>query len=228
MADFYASFAADHVALPRAKSRSDLQHGRLRMFQSTFRNPAAAGAGIADRVIWGTLPVGARLMTHLAQVIYNAGTSSCTINLGDNILPARHMAATSITSLGVTVPSVATHVKVCVTDITTGSPVLTNVLGIGCFTPGDLVVGTGIPLGSYVVDVDAQKRTVTISANATATTSSLATTVTGGAFRTSRASANPGNNFTDAYDDCTLISVVAGAIIAVNQVITVRMPYVMD
>lgn len=228
MADIYASAAAAAVARPKEKVRADLAHGNIRLFHSVYVAPPAASPAIADRIIWGTLPIGARLLGHLGEVQFNAGTASCTINLGDNILPARHAVATAVTSAGSFIPQVADTVKACVVNITTGSNMLTAVRGMGCFTVGDLVVGAGIPLGSRVVAVDTINRMVQISAVATATTADLATTVTGASFVTTRASANDGNGYTDAFDDCTLISVVAGAIIAVNQVLSLKMPYVMD
>jgi hypothetical protein len=134
--------------------------GRIRVFRATYTAPAAGMPGIGDKIVWGKLPVKARPLGYLGRLEFAVGTASCTINLGDNVSAARHLAATSIAAAGSAIPTAA-------------------------------------------------------SAN-------------GADFETSDDSNSLGNNFGSATDDCTLISTVAGAQVAANQVITLTMPYVTD
>lgn len=233
MANFAASLATFLAATPMQKASTPQLRGRVRVFESTYMAPASGTApAIADKIIWGTLPLGAVLLPHFGQVAWNTGTASCTANLGDSCVAARHLAATAITTTGVAVPSVATLIKTAVGDITTGEFVVKNVISLGAFSIGDLIAGTGIPAASYVTAVDIARKTVTFSnlalTAATATTASLAITATGHNFRASDNSANASNSYVSSYDDATLISVIAGAQVANNQIIRVTMPYVMD
>jgi len=56
-------------------------------------------------------------------------------------------------------------------NITNGSPLLTNIQDIIGIAPNQYITGTGIPAGTYVLSISGT--TVTMSANATATTPSL-------------------------------------------------------
>ncbi len=209
--------------------RANRLGGRVRIFHSIFRAPSSGTApAIADKIIWGKLPVGARILGNLGRVDFNAGTASCTINLGDNTLATRHLAATAINAAGTATPSAAIFSSTCVADVTLGSTVLTNVKGLGACTPGDLVTGTGIPTAAYVISVDKTAKTVTISAAATATNSAVTVTAVGSPYETSDDSANVSNAYTSTFDDCTLISTVAGAQVANNQVIALMLPYTLD
>jgi len=91
---------------PATRVKANQWGGRLRIFESTYTVPAAAGPGIGDKIIWGKLPVKARIIGHLCNLGYAAGAASSTLNLGDNTSAARHMAATSVAAAGNTVPSV--------------------------------------------------------------------------------------------------------------------------
>ena len=71
-------------------------------------------------------------------------------------------------------------------------------------------------------------KTSRISSNATATTASLAITTTGAGYEATDDSNSIGNVFGSATDDATLISVVAGAQVANNQVIVLKGAYVQD
>ena len=145
MANFSAAQAINQAS-PLIKSRVDQSHGRIRLFESLYAAPASGTApAIADKIIWGTLPLGAVLLTHLAQMAWNTGTASCTLNLGDSCVAAKHLAATAITTTGTATPSVATLIKTCVADVESGSFILSNIKGMGALTVGDLVTGTGIP-----------------------------------------------------------------------------------
>lgn len=144
---------------PATRVKANKMGGRIRLFEATYTVPAA-GLAIADKIVWGKLPVRARVLGHMGYVSFSAGTVASTLNLGDNASAARHMAATAINAAGTAVPS--------------------------------------------------------------------AQSASGASFETSDDSANAGNGFVSATDDCTLISTVAGAGMPAGQVVTVRIPYVCD
>jgi hypothetical protein len=144
---------------PATRLKANKQGGRIRIFEATYTVPVG-GIAVADKIVWGKLPVKARTLGHLARLRWSAGAASQTLNLGDNASAARHLAATSVTTAGTATPDAAE--------------------------------------------------------------------VHGASFETSDDSANYGNGFVSATDDCTLISTVAGATLTAGQVITLRMPYVCD
>lgn len=204
-------------------------NGRIRTFHSLYRAPASgANPAIGDKIIWGKLPVGARILGHLSRLDFNAGTASCTLNLGDNTLAARHLAATAINAAGNATPNAAVFSSTCVADTTINSNVLTNVKGLGACGIGDVLSGTGIATGAYVTTVDKVAKTVTMSAAATATNAAQTITAVGTPYETSDDTANITNGYSSTYDDSTLISTVAGAQIANNQVISLHIAYVLD
>jgi hypothetical protein len=227
-----ANFTADQqfvIDTPGVRSKANRLAGRVRYMNSLFRAPPSGTApAIGDKIIWGRLPTGARILGHLSRLDFNAGTASCTINLGDQFVPARHLTATSIASASTAVPSAAVFTTSAVADTTINSNLLTNVKSLGAFTVGDLAVGTGIPTGAYVTAVDKQARTVTLSAAATATGAAVAVTVTGAPYETQDDTSNAANAYASTTDDCTLISVVAGAQVANNQMISLHIAYVCD
>ena len=232
MANFSATQAINQAS-PLIKSRVDQSHGRIRFFESLYAAPASGAApAIADKIIWGTLPIGAVLLTHLAQMAWNTGTASCTLNLGDSCVAAKHLAATAITTTGTATPSVATLIKTCVADVESGSFILSNIKGMGALTVGDLVTGIGIPAASYISGINLANRTATFTnlagTSASATNAAVPVTSTGHPYRCSDNSANAANGYVSTTDDCTLIGTVAGAQIANNQQIRLIMPYVMD
>lgn len=221
MANFNAIALTAFAASPGYKMKGAGWHGKLRVQEFVFRAPTSGTVpAIADKIIWGKLPVRAKLFGYLSQLQWNAGTASCTVNLGDNIVAARHLAATAVTSAGTATPNVAALTKTCTCDTVSGSPYLTFLNSRGAIQAGDLLSGTGVPTGAYALAVNGDQ--VTMSANATAsTTPGTGTTITavGAAFETSNDSANEANSWTSTQDDCTLISTVAGAQIANNQVL---------
>jgi hypothetical protein len=233
-----ANFTADLQALldgpiygqPLAtRMKANRIGGRMRVFESVFHAPSSGTApAIGDKIIWGKLPVRARLLGHLGRLDFNAGTASCTINVGDQFLATRHLAATAINAAGSAVPNGAIFSNTATVDTTTGSNVLTNVKGIGAFTIGDLVTGTGIATASYVTGIDYLAKTVSLGLPCTATNASQTATVVGSGFETTDDTSNAANGYASATDDCTLISVVAGAQVANNQIIKLQMPYVLD
>lgn len=204
-------------------------NGRLRWFESMFVAPSSGTApAIADKIIWGKLPQKSRILGHLSKLYWNTGTAACTINLGDSLLATRHVAATAINATGNVVVENQALINTAIGDVTINSNVIQNVKAIGAFIPGCIVTGTGIPAGTTVTAIDYNSRTVTLSLVATATNAAVTLTVTGGGFETFDDSSNAANGFGSTTDDCTLVSVVAGAQIANNQVIALKMAYVQD
>lgn len=234
MPDFFAdiqagingpSFGQPYVNRARANKLG----GRIRFAEFLFKAPTSGAApAIADRIIWGKLPTNSKFIGNLSLLQWSTGTASCTLNLGDSIVPARHLAATAITTAGSASPLASNFSNVGVGDITIDSNVIANVRSPGSFQPGFLIAGTGIPTGAVILSVDRQARTVTISAPATATTANLAITTTGGSYETTLDLNSRANNFGGTLDDCTLMSVVAGAQIANNQVIVLKAAYTHD
>lgn len=204
-------------------------NGRLRLFESMFVAPSSGTApAIADKIIWGRLPQKARILGHLTKLYWNTGGAGCTLNLGDSLLATRHVIATAINATGSVICDNASLINTAVGDVTINSAVIQNVKAIGAFVIGCIVTGTGIPAGTTVVGIDYSSKTVTLSAVATATNATVTLTVTGADFETSDDSSNEANSYGSTTDDCTLQSVVAGAQIANNQVITLKVVYVQD
>lgn len=153
MANFQADLAANLAATPQIRNKANKQGGRIRWFESTYTAPASGTPQVGDTIEFGSLPLGARVVAPLSSLNYSAGTASSTLAIGDQVTPARHLAATAINAAGNTA--------------------LTN------------------------------------PANGAAS------------FETSDNSNTSSNN-------CKLLGTVAGAAVAANQVITLRVAYVQD
>jgi hypothetical protein len=232
MPDFNSVQLQNLVTQPAVRNKANQDGGRIRFKEFVYVAPASGTApAIADRIIWGKLPPRSRVLGYLSRLTWTTGTASCTLNLGDNLVAARHLAATAITTAGSATPAAADQVVTAVGDITIGSTSIANFRAAGAAQVGSLITGTGIPTGTRITGVTGPIGgvcVVTISAAATATTASLAITVTGSAFETSDETGNPANAFVSTFDDTTLISTVAGAQIANNQVLTLKVAYVQD
>lgn len=203
--------------------------GRVRFFSSVYRAPASGTApAIADKIIWGKLPTKFRVLPYLSLLTYNTGTAACTLNVGDQFLATRYLAATAINAAGQTILTGSIATQTAVADVTINSLTLTNVKGMGAFTPGGIVTGTGIPTATFVVSMDYLARTVTLSAVATATNAAVTITAYGAPYETQDDTSNAGNAYASTTDDCTLVSVVAGAQIANNQMLSLLVAGVMD
>lgn len=126
MANFNATLKAGTTNPPPNKVKTNVLHGRLRYFESTYTAPATGMPAIADTISWGDIPVGARIVGHLSQLNFSAGTASSTLNLGDAASVARHLAATSIAAAGVAIPQAATVNGVPGFEVTDGSVLATN------------------------------------------------------------------------------------------------------
>lgn len=98
MATVNASVSAARAALPQQLVKPNLQGADVQILVSTITVPVG-GVAIGDKISWGLLPFGARLMPG-TRLYFAAGTASSTINLGDPAAPARYMAATSVATAG--------------------------------------------------------------------------------------------------------------------------------
>lgn len=98
MATVLGSLAAARAALPQQNVKMNLQNGDLQCFVSTYTVPAG-GQAIGDIISWGYLPFGARVMPG-SKVFFAVGAASSTITLGDPVVPARYLAATSVATAG--------------------------------------------------------------------------------------------------------------------------------
>ena len=98
MATVNASVAAARAALPQQLVKPNLQGADIQVLVSTYTVPAG-GVAIDDKISWGLLPFGARLMPG-TKLYFGAGAASSTINLGDPVSAARYLAATSVASAG--------------------------------------------------------------------------------------------------------------------------------
>ena len=79
--------------------------GRMRIFEATYTAPATGMPAVGDKIVFGKLPTKARLIGHLSQLNFSAGTAASTLAIGDNVSAARHLAATAITAAGTAVPN---------------------------------------------------------------------------------------------------------------------------
>jgi hypothetical protein len=211
------------------RAKANRLNGRVRYFEAIYvAPPSGAAPAIGDKIVFGKLPAKARILGHLSKLYFNAGTAASTLALGDNIVPARHLAATAINAAGSAVPEASANVNSAVADVTINSNVIANVKSLGSFGLGDLVTGTGIPAGTIVTGIDYAGKTVTLSAAATATNATVAITVTGSSYETQDDSNNAANGYASTTDDCTIVGTVAGAQVANNQVLTLKIAYVQD
>jgi hypothetical protein len=209
--------------------RANKLGGRVRYAEFTYVAPASGTApAIGDKIVWGKLPLGARLVGHLSKLYWDTGTASCTLNLGDNIVPARHLAATAITTTGNAVPEVSALANSGTGNTTINSNQVTGLVSMGSFQIGFKITGTGIPAGTTILGVDSTGKSLTMSAVATATGSTVALSTAGGGYLATDDSNTVSNGFASTTDDATLVSTVAGAQIANNQVLVLKVAFVQD
>lgn len=213
------------------KLKSNRLNARIRYAEFSYVAPQAGTPQIGDQIFFGKLPVKSRIVGFLSQLRWTAGAASSTLAIGDSAVPARHLAATAITTAGTATPDAAAISPTAVATTTTGSNLLTNITGLGAFQIGDIVTGTGIATGSYVTAI----QQATLQANSTVTLSqactasaSVTVTSTGSSYEITEESNNLGNNFGSTTDDCTLIGTVAGAALAAGQAILLRVAYTQD
>lgn len=105
MATFYST---EQTTLnpPASRVKANKLGGRLRLFEASYIVPAG-GIAIADKIVWGKLPVRARVLGYLSRLRWSAGAASSTLNVGDNVSAARHLAATAVTTAGSATPDAA-------------------------------------------------------------------------------------------------------------------------
>src|SRR5437016_3894289 len=149
------------------KLKANKFNGRIRIFEATYVAPSSGTApAIADVIIWGKLPVKARILGHMSKLYWNTGTASCTLNLGDSLVAARHLAATAINATGSAIPEAAALIQTTVADVTISTNTLTNVKSIGGYQLGAIITGTGLAAGTVVTGIDYNSKTVTFGPTA--------------------------------------------------------------
>lgn len=118
-----ASVAANRAAIPQVLTRGNQHGGEVRVFNSTYVNPATGGPVIGEHIVWGHLPRGARVLR--AVLTCSTGTAGSTINLGDPADTTRYSAAVPVAAAGTT----------------TMDPVATMAAGAAGFEVGVINVG---------------------------------------------------------------------------------------
>lgn len=105
--NFFSDVVTNLNAAPPVRVKVNRLHGRIRFALGLWAANATAPQ-IADILYFVRLPKGVRILGHLSQLSFNAGTAASTMNLGDNASAARHLAATAINAAGVAVPDAVT------------------------------------------------------------------------------------------------------------------------
>lgn len=213
---------------PATRVRTTKLGGRLRLLESTIISPAATLL-VGDKIVWGKLPLKSVLVGHLSKLIWTAGAASSTLTLGDNVVNARHLAATSITAAGSAVPTASEQVNTGTLTTVAGSNVAVVASSPGSYRVGNLLSGTGINAGTFITGISGSGigALLTLSQNATASGTNTITS-TGDGYEVSDDSNSVANGYGSATDDASLISVVAGAAAPANQVITLKAVYIQD
>lgn len=105
--NFFSTEVTNLNATPPVRVKVNRLHGRIRFAMGLWAANATAPQ-IADILYFVRLPVGVRILGYLSRLSFNAGTAASTMNLGDNVTPARHLAATAINAAGNATPAVVT------------------------------------------------------------------------------------------------------------------------
>lgn len=103
MTTFYSTEVTSLNSTPVVKVKVNRMAARLRYFMGSYTAPAT-NPQIADTIALVRLPKGCRIIGHLCQLNWSAGTASETLNLGDAVTAARHLAATAANAAGVATP----------------------------------------------------------------------------------------------------------------------------
>lgn len=156
--NFFSTEVTNLNATPPVRVKVNRLHGRIRFAMGLWAANAVAPQ-IADILYFVRLPVGVRILGYLSRLSFNAGTAASTMNLGDNVTPARHLAATAINAAGNATPSVVTDsLGVAPNETTdaskdgTGVPSATNDCDIRGTVAGAVVAVTQ-NIGLYVAYV---------------------------------------------------------------------------
>lgn len=129
MTAFYSVDITNLNLTPVVKVKVNRMQARIRYFLGIYTAPAT-NPQIADTIAFVRLPKGARVLGHLCQLNFAAGTAACTSNLGDAASAARHLAATAINAAGTAIPQAASAngASFETTDdtLSSGDPTATN------------------------------------------------------------------------------------------------------
>lgn len=142
MTAFYSGEVTQLNATPPTKVKVNKLQARIRYALGLYTAPAT-NPQIADTIALVRIPKGARVLGHLCQLNWSAGTAAETLNLGDAVTAARHLAATAATAAGVAIPQAASASGASfeTSDDTTsaGDPTATNNCDIRSTVAGAVV-----------------------------------------------------------------------------------------
>jgi hypothetical protein len=90
---------------PATRIKANRVNGRIRIHTHTYT--ALGTEVVGSKIVFGKLPIKSRPIGYLGRMEWSAGAASSTLNLGDSVSAARHLAATAVTSAGSAVPLLA-------------------------------------------------------------------------------------------------------------------------
>lgn len=126
---FYSAEVTNLNATPPVRVKVNKLQSRIRYALGIYTAPAV-NPQIADTIAFVRLPKGCRVIGHLAQLNWSAGTAACTLNLGDAASAARHLAATAITAAATATPQAASangaSFETTDESLSSGDPTATN------------------------------------------------------------------------------------------------------
>lgn len=103
MANFNATVKAATVGAASSKLASSASQGKLRVFTSSYTSVASSEPQVADVIVWGSIPKGARILGYLSTLNRSIGNAGMTFTIGSSSDDNFILAATDIgTAAGVT------------------------------------------------------------------------------------------------------------------------------
>lgn len=99
MPDIRSSLIARADDPPAFQVAQQDQGGKTRPIVVSVTIPNTGGPAVGERIRWGRLPSGARLLP-TTRLFWSGGAASSTLTLGDRASTARYLVATSVTAAG--------------------------------------------------------------------------------------------------------------------------------
>ena len=135
----------------------------------TFSSPVVTGLSSTTNLLVGETVTGTGIP---------AGTTIAAINSSTQITLSQGATAGGSTSLTIISPTVTGLTTVLTGNTTSGSPTVTGLSTTTNLVVGEPVSGTGIPSGTTITQINSTSLTITLSQNATATSSGGGTSLT--------------------------------------------------
>jgi hypothetical protein len=140
---------------------------------STVKNPYAIPAACEIAMNWPGATSSVVLYKSTGEiVVIDAPKGNCTYKMNPD--KSAQLAIASAEAIDVVVTEWLSKTG----DISSGSPIITNMSNVNNLYVGGLVQGAGIPTGAKILTIDSVSQ-ITLDQNATATTASLALTLDG-------------------------------------------------